>query len=133
MRVAIDVFARSDGRYVAVLYGQVSRDRDKDAKIIRRMRAEGDSYAEIAEATGRTKSDIYRVCMTLGCQPDCASTASPISLVGAEQFAYPLLTAAWEVCEVVKAFSDPSTGEKYLKPPAGLVGAKLRLGVGPLV
>lgn len=44
------------------------RDRDKDAKIIRRMRAEGDSYAEIADALGRTKSDIYRVCTTLGCE-----------------------------------------------------------------
>lgn len=36
------------------------------------------SYGEIAEALGRTKSDIYRVCMTLGCQPDGA--ASPINL-----------------------------------------------------
>jgi hypothetical protein len=44
------------------------------------MRAEGDSYGEIAEALGRTKSDIYRVCMTLGCQPDDASTAHPLSL-----------------------------------------------------
>lgn len=46
---------------------KVKRDHDKDAKIIRQMRAEGDSYGEIAEALDRTKSDIYRVCMTLGC------------------------------------------------------------------
>ena len=46
---------------------KVRRDRDKDAKIIRQMRADGDSYGEIAEALDRTKSDIYRVCMTLGC------------------------------------------------------------------
>ena len=39
--------------------------RDEDTKVIRRMRADGDSYGEIAEALGRTKSDIYRVCMTL--------------------------------------------------------------------
>jgi len=58
----------------------VKRARDKDAKTIRTMRAEGDSYGEIADALGRTKSDIYRVCMTLGCQPDRASTASPMSL-----------------------------------------------------
>src|ERR1039457_455609 len=46
---------------------KVKRDRNKDAKIIRQMRAEGDSYGEIAEALDRTKSDISRVCMTLGC------------------------------------------------------------------
>lgn len=59
--------ARSKGQKLG--RPKVSRDRDKDAKVIRRMRAEGDSYGEIAEALGRTKSDIYRVCMTLGCQP----------------------------------------------------------------
>lgn len=46
---------------------KIRRDRDKDAKVIRRMRAEGDSYGEIAEALGRTKSDIYRICKTLEC------------------------------------------------------------------
>src|SRR5664279_6330069 len=46
---------------------KVKRERDRDAKAIRRMRAEGDSYGEIAETLGRTKSDVYRVCMTLGC------------------------------------------------------------------
>jgi len=40
---------------------KVRRDRDEDAKVIRRMRAEGDSYGEVAEALGRTKSDIHRV------------------------------------------------------------------------
>jgi hypothetical protein len=44
------------------------------------MRAEGDSYGEIADALGRTKSDIYRVCMTLGYEPDAASTSSPTNL-----------------------------------------------------
>jgi hypothetical protein len=38
----------------------VKRERDKDAKTIRRMRADGDSYGEIAEALDGTKSDIYR-------------------------------------------------------------------------
>jgi len=28
---------------------------------------EGQSYSEIANELGRSKSDIYRVCMTLGC------------------------------------------------------------------
>jgi len=46
---------------------EIRRDRDKDAKIIRQMRADGDSYGEIANVLGRSKADIYRVCMTLGC------------------------------------------------------------------
>jgi DNA invertase Pin-like site-specific DNA recombinase len=57
--------ARSKGQRLG--RPKIKRDRDKDAKIIRQMRAEGDSYGEIAEALDRTKSDIYRVCMTLGC------------------------------------------------------------------
>jgi hypothetical protein len=72
------VHARSKGQKLG--RPKVRRDRDQDAKVIRRMRAEGDSYGEIAEALGRTKSDIYRVCMTLGCQRDGASTASPMSV-----------------------------------------------------
>src|ERR1035438_6888778 len=57
---------------------RIRRDRDRDAKIIRQMRAEGDSYGEIADALGRSKADVYRVCMTLGCQSDRAC-ASPMS------------------------------------------------------
>jgi DNA invertase Pin-like site-specific DNA recombinase len=53
----------------------ISRERDKDAKVISQMRADGDSYGEIAEALGRSKADVYRVCMTLGCsQPTNRST-----------------------------------------------------------
>jgi DNA invertase Pin-like site-specific DNA recombinase len=59
---------------------KVKRERDKDAKTIRRMRGEGQSYGEIAEELGRSKADVYRVATTLGCQPDRACTASPISL-----------------------------------------------------
>jgi len=55
---------------------KVRRDRDKDAKTIRRMRAEGDSYGEIAETLGRTKSDIYRVCVTLGCSEQTAAASA---------------------------------------------------------
>ena len=40
---------------------KVKRDRDKDARTIGRMRAESDSYAEIADALGRSKADVYRV------------------------------------------------------------------------
>ena len=57
---------------------RVRREHDRDAKVIRQMRAESESYGEIADALGRTKSDIYRVCMTLGCQSDRAC-ASPMS------------------------------------------------------
>ena len=70
--------ARSKGQRLG--RPKVRRDHDPDAKVIRRMRADGESYGEIAEALGRTKSDIYRVCMTLGCQPDGASSAGSITL-----------------------------------------------------
>ena len=55
---------------------KIRRDRDKDARIIRQMRAEGESYGEIADALGRTKSDVYRVCMTLGCSEPTNRPAS---------------------------------------------------------
>ena len=70
--------ARSKGQKLG--RPKVRRDHDPDAKSIRRMRADGDSYGEIAEALDRTKSDIYRICMTLGCQADSVSTASPMKL-----------------------------------------------------
>lgn len=65
--------ARSKGQKLG--RPKVRRERDKDAKLIRQMRADGGSYGEIADELGRTKSDIYRVCMTLG-YADRASTAS---------------------------------------------------------
>jgi DNA invertase Pin-like site-specific DNA recombinase len=70
--------ARSKGRIGG--RPKVKRERDKDAGTIRAMRADGDSYGEIAEALNRTKSDIYRVCMTLGCQSTPAGIGSPITL-----------------------------------------------------
>jgi putative DNA-invertase from lambdoid prophage Rac len=66
--------ARSKGQKLG--RPKVRRDRDKDAKAIRRMRGEGQSYGEIAQEMGRSKADIYRVCMTLGCQSHEAGTAS---------------------------------------------------------
>jgi DNA invertase Pin-like site-specific DNA recombinase len=68
--------ARSKGRKLG--RPKVNRERDRDAKAIRRMRAEGDSYGEIAGALGRSKADVYRVCMSLGCQPERVS-AAPMS------------------------------------------------------
>jgi len=47
----------------------VNRSEDCDAAKIRAMRNDGQSYGEIAEELGRSKSDVYRVCMTLGCSP----------------------------------------------------------------
>ena len=44
----------------------VRRERDKDAVAIRQMRDAGDSYESIADELGRSKSDVYRVCQTLG-------------------------------------------------------------------
>jgi DNA invertase Pin-like site-specific DNA recombinase len=46
---------------------KVNRTADPDASVIRRLRDEGQSYGEVAAELGRSKSDIYRVCMTLGC------------------------------------------------------------------
>ena len=59
------VVARSKGRTLG--RPKAKRERDKDAKTIRRLRNDGQSYGEIATELGRSKSDIYRVCMTLGC------------------------------------------------------------------
>ena len=46
---------------------KVKREHDRDAKRIRQMRDEGQSYREIAEELGRSTMDVYRVGMTLGC------------------------------------------------------------------
>src|ERR1017187_4588555 len=67
--------ARSKGQKLGC--PKIRRDRDKDAKVIRKMRAEGNSYGEIADALSRSKADVYRVATSLGCQPDAASTSSP--------------------------------------------------------
>jgi DNA invertase Pin-like site-specific DNA recombinase len=58
---------------------RVKRERDRDASRIQRMRDEGQSYADIADELGRSKSDIHRVCQTLGCSP-AAHTESVILL-----------------------------------------------------
>jgi DNA invertase Pin-like site-specific DNA recombinase len=58
-------YARSKGRIGG--RPKVKRDRDRDAKAIRKMRDEGQSYGEIAEELGRSKADVYRVATTLGC------------------------------------------------------------------
>jgi len=46
---------------------KINRLKDKDASTIRQLRDEGQSYQEIADELGRNKSDIARVCQTLGC------------------------------------------------------------------
>jgi len=51
----------------------VRRERDKDAKAIRQMRNEGDSFTDIADSLGRSRSDIVRVCTALNCSADSAS------------------------------------------------------------
>jgi len=57
--------ARSKGKTLG--RPKVRRDRDKDAKRIRQLRNEGQSYREIAEELGRSTMDVHRVAMTLGC------------------------------------------------------------------
>jgi DNA invertase Pin-like site-specific DNA recombinase len=46
---------------------KVKRERDKDARRIRQLRDEGQSYREIADELGRSVMDVHRVAMTLGC------------------------------------------------------------------
>jgi DNA invertase Pin-like site-specific DNA recombinase len=46
---------------------KANRKEDKNAGEIRKLRDDGQSYGEIAQELGRSKSDVYRVCMTLGC------------------------------------------------------------------
>ena len=58
-------YARSQGTTLG--RPKVKRERDKDAKRIRQMRDEGQSYREIADELGRSTMDVYRVGMTLGC------------------------------------------------------------------
>ena len=74
-------FPQARGRTIGHIGGRpkVHRERDRDAKTIRRMRGEGQSYGEIAEELGRSKADIYRVATTLGCESDPGSDASPLS------------------------------------------------------
>jgi DNA invertase Pin-like site-specific DNA recombinase len=69
--------ARSKGQKLG--RPRVRRERDKDAKAIRRMRGEGQSYGVIAKELGRSKADVYRVATTLGCEADPGSDASPIN------------------------------------------------------
>jgi DNA invertase Pin-like site-specific DNA recombinase len=42
-------------------------DKDRDASKIRELREDGQSLQEIADELGRSKSDIARMCRTLGC------------------------------------------------------------------
>ncbi|WP_228370742.1 recombinase family protein [Candidatus Korobacter versatilis] len=46
---------------------KVNRAGDPDANQIRKLRDDGQSYGDIATELGRSKADVYRVCMTLGC------------------------------------------------------------------
>jgi DNA invertase Pin-like site-specific DNA recombinase len=59
--------ARSKGRIGG--RPRVRRDRDRDATRIRQLRDDGQSYAEIADELGRSRSDIARVCASLNCAP----------------------------------------------------------------
>jgi DNA invertase Pin-like site-specific DNA recombinase len=61
--------ARAEGTKSGKAIGRprARRERDRDAKRIRQMRDEGQSYREIAEELGRSTMDVYRVGMTLGC------------------------------------------------------------------
>ena len=55
--------AAKHGRYAG--RPKAKRERDRDAVAIRKLRDQGQSYGEIAAELGRSKSDIYRICMTL--------------------------------------------------------------------
>jgi DNA invertase Pin-like site-specific DNA recombinase len=57
--------ANAKGRFAG--RPRIKRERDRHAAQIRQLRDEGQSYSEIADELGRSKSDIARVCQTLGC------------------------------------------------------------------
>jgi len=57
--------ARSKGKTLG--RPKIKREHDRDAKRIRQLRDEGQSYREIAEELGRSAMDVHRVAMTLGC------------------------------------------------------------------
>ena len=57
--------ARSKGKTLG--RPKIKRERDRDAKRIRQLRGEGQSYREIADELRRSTMDVYRVAMTLGC------------------------------------------------------------------
>src|SRR5215467_8534550 len=57
--------ARSKGKTLG--RPKIRRERDKDAKHIRQLRDEGQSYRDIAEELGRSTMDVHRVAMRLGC------------------------------------------------------------------
>ena len=57
--------ARSKGKTLG--RPKIKRERDRDAKRIRQLRGEGQSYREIADELSRSTMDVYRVAMTLGC------------------------------------------------------------------
>jgi len=57
---------------------KIRREKDRDAAKIRQLRDEGQSYQEIADELGRSRSDIHRVCATLGCS---LAASTPVMLV----------------------------------------------------
>lgn len=50
-------------------------ERDRDAQRIRQLREDGQSYQEIADELGRSKSNIAKVCQVLGCAPAAPTEA----------------------------------------------------------
>jgi hypothetical protein len=50
-------------------------EHDKDAKRIRELREDGQSYQEIADELGRSKTNIAKVCNLLGCAPAAGTGA----------------------------------------------------------
>jgi DNA invertase Pin-like site-specific DNA recombinase len=65
--------AKAKGRFAG--RPRIKRQHDKDAKRIRQLRDEGQSYQEIADELGRSKATISRICVTLGCAPAAQNAA----------------------------------------------------------
>jgi DNA invertase Pin-like site-specific DNA recombinase len=55
---------------------KVQREKDRDAKLIRKLREDGQSYQEIADELGRSKADIGRVCAALNCSSAASQPAA---------------------------------------------------------
>ena len=51
-------------------------EHDKDAKRIRQLREDGQSYQEIADELGRSKTNIHKRCNALGCAPQATAPST---------------------------------------------------------
>jgi DNA invertase Pin-like site-specific DNA recombinase len=60
---------RAKARGAAIGRPSIKRQHDKDAKRIRELREDGQTYQDIADELGRSKSTVVRIARTMNCAP----------------------------------------------------------------